>query len=174
MRITDKTFVAIDYCLTLDSGEEIDRSEAGSPLTFITGSGQIIPGLENGLMGMVAGESAKIMVEASDGYGPVQEEMFNDVPRDRFPDGETIEPGMSFQASGPHGPFMVVVKSVNDDDTVTVDLNHPLAGKRLHFDIKVAEVRMPSSEELSSAANDCSCGCGSESKDSCGPGCNCG
>lgn len=176
MQIDDKTYVAIDYRLTLASGEEVDSSPEGEPLGFITGSGQIIPGLEKALMGMRAGDRSTIVVEPEDGYGPVDEAMFEDIPRNQFPDDCEIEPGMTFHAQGPHGPFMLSVAKVNDNDTVTVDLNHPLAGQQLHFDVTVVEVRTPSAAELAEGAAGCGCGCGSNSGGGgdCGSGCACG
>lgn len=172
MKVAEKTFVAIEYCLTLDSGEEVDRSPEGDPLSFITGTGQIIPGLEKELMGMAAGESAKITVEPADGYGEVNDELFQEVPRSQFPADVEIETGMSFQAEGPQGPFMIVVKAVNDDN-VTVDLNHPMAGQKLHFDVKVMEVREPSEEETAQVAGGCGCA-STQPTEGCGSGCSCG
>lgn len=175
MNIADKLYVAIDYRLTLDSGEEIDKSPAGEPLGFITGSGQIIPGLENALMGMKVGDSSRIVVEAEDAYGAISEDLFQEIPMEQFPDDVKVEPGMTFEAEGPHGPVMISVTRVNAvDDTVIVDLNHPLAGKRLCFDVNVVEVREPSAEELSELADDCGCGCGSGDGGSCAPGGSCG
>ncbi len=186
MKITDNTFVAIDYCLTLDSGEEADRSQAGQPLTFITGTGQIITGLEKALFGMRAGDTAKVTVEAEDAYGQAREDLIHEVPRDQFPADTEIQPGMAFQAEGPQGPFMIVVKTVTDQ-TVTVDLNHPMAGQRLHFDVTVQEVREPSAADLAAMTDSgCGCGCGDDEeagcgcgtgdaaeKGSCGSGCGC-
>jgi FKBP-type peptidyl-prolyl cis-trans isomerase SlyD len=175
VNIADKLYVAIDYRLALDSGEEIDRSPSGDPLGFIAGSGQIIPGLENALMGMKVGDSSRIVVEPEDAYGAVSEDLFQDIPMEQFPDDGKVEPGMTFEAQGPHGPVMISVARVNAvDDTVTVDLNHPLAGKRLCFDVNVVEVREPSADELSELAADCGCGCGSHGEGSCEPGGGCG
>jgi FKBP-type peptidyl-prolyl cis-trans isomerase SlyD len=177
MDIADKMYVAIDYTLTLESGQEIDKSPAGQPLGFITGLGQIIPGLEKALMGKVAGHKAKIVVEPEDAYGPVKDNLFQDIPKNQFPTDVEITPGMAFEAQGPQGPFMITVAKVNDNDTVTVDLNHPMAGKQLHFDVNVIEVRQPTAEELAQASASISsgCGCGSGSEDmGCGSGCNCG
>ncbi|MCB2182318.1 MAG: peptidylprolyl isomerase [Desulfobulbaceae bacterium] len=185
MNIEDKLFVSIDYILTLESGEEVDRSPEGEPLGFIMGSGQMIPGLEKGLMGSAKGDRTKITVDPEDAYGTVREEMFQEIPRSQFPDDAKVEPGMTFQAHGPQGPIMINVMEVNDNDVVKVDLNHPLAGKKLFFDINVVDVRQPTSDELAqlSAAG---CGCGSEQQASCGcgtesqgggcgsGGCNCG
>lgn len=177
MKIADKTYVAMDYCLKLDSGEEADCSQEGQPLTFITGTGQIIPGLDNAISGMSAGESATVTVEPEDAYGPMQDDLLQTVPRSQFPADQDVQPGMAFQAQGPNGPFMIVVKTV-DDDNVTVDLNHPMAGQRLHFDVKIVEVREPSSEELAALASQaqggCGCGCGEPeekaAEGSCGSG----
>jgi FKBP-type peptidyl-prolyl cis-trans isomerase SlyD len=171
MKITGNMYVAIDYCLTLESGEEINRSPAGNPWAFIAGTGQIIPGLENKLKGMAAGDDAKITVEPEDAYGQIREDLFQVIPRDQIPADMKIEPGMTFQAQRPHGLVTFSVKSV-DDDTVTIDLNHPLSGKRLHFDVKVVEVREASAEELAAVSG--SCGCGSSSPTQCGSGCSCG
>ena len=171
MKIANNVYVALDYCLKLDSGEEVDRSPAGNPLAFITGNGQIIPGLENKLKGMEAGEDAKITLEPEEAYGQVRQDLFQEIPRDRMPPDMKIEPGMRFQAQRPEGLVMFSVKSV-DEDSVTVDLNHPLAGKRLHFDVKVIEVREPSDKELAALSR--SCGCGSSNPTDCCGGCSCG
>ena len=93
MKIADNQFVAIDYRLTLESGEEVDRSAEGSPLGFVTGTGSIIPGLENALAGKSAGESFRVTVEPESGYGPVQPELVQAIPRDRFPSDIEIAPG---------------------------------------------------------------------------------
>jgi FKBP-type peptidyl-prolyl cis-trans isomerase SlyD len=180
MNIADKMYVAIDYTLTLDSGQEIDKSPAGQPLGFIAGTGQIIPGLEKALMGRAAGDNAKLVIAPEDAYGPVKNDLFQDIPKSQFPSDVEITPGMAFEAQGPHGPFMITVAKVNDNDTITVDLNHPMAGKELHFDVNVVEVRDPTADELAQAAasfsSGCGCGCGSDDADAdaCGSGCNCG
>lgn len=171
MKIAKNLFVAIEYCLSLDSGEEVDRSRTGNPLNFITGTGQIISGLEKEIMGMEAGDSANITVEPDDAYGPAREDLLHEIPRSQFPPDVDIKSGLKLQAQSPNGPIMILVKTV-EDDTVTVDLNHPLAGQRLHFDVKIVEVREPSAQELSTEAGACSCG--TESPDNCGPGCSCG
>ena len=176
MNIGEKTFVSIDYKLSLDSGEEVDSSPEGKPLNFVTGTGRILPGLENALVGKVAGDSASITLEPEKGYGPVNKDLMQDIPKDQFPDKVEIKEGMAFKAQGPHGPVMITVNSVNDDDTVTIDLNHPMAGKRLHFEVKVVEVREPLEEELAqlAAQTQASCGCASEGKSSCDPSaCSC-
>ena len=147
MKVEDQVYVSIDYTLTLDSGEVVDQSKAGDPLGFIFGAGQVIGGLEKGLLGMEVGQAAKITVEPEDGYGQPEPNMLRDIPRENFPGDVALEPGMGFTARGPHGPVSFRVNSVTDD-VVVADFNHPLAGQRLHFDVKVAEVREPRAEEL--------------------------
>lgn len=177
MLINEKSYVAIDYRLSLASGKEIDRSPEGRPYGFITGAGQVIPGLEKGLMGRTAGDRAEIVVEPEDAYGEVNEDLFQDIPRSQFPDDCEIEPGMRFHADGPHGPVLLTVKDVSDPESVIVDLNHPLAGLQLHFDVTVVEVREPSADELASLRQPsagCGCSCGTSDQSDCGSGCNCG
>jgi len=112
MNIADKLHVAFDYKLTLDSGKEIDSSPEGQPLGFVTGSGQIIPGLEKAMMGMAVGDSLKISVESGDAYGQVNPELFKDVPRNQFPADIELQPGMTFQSQGPQGPITINIKEI--------------------------------------------------------------
>ena len=156
MKIQDQTFVAIEYTLTLDSDEVVDKSEPGKPFGFVFGAGLVIPGLEKGLEGMEEGQTAKLTVEAEDGYGQPREELFRELPREHFPADADIEPDMIFEADGPHGPVRFRVESVSDD-VVVANLNHPLAGERLHFDLKVTEVREPTPEELDKVRELCAC-----------------
>jgi FKBP-type peptidyl-prolyl cis-trans isomerase SlyD len=156
MKIQDLAYVAIEYTLTVDSEEVVDQSQPGKPFGFIFGSGLVIPGLEKGLEGMEQGQSAKFSVEAEEGYGQARQELFREIPREQFPGDAEIEPNMIFEADGPHGPVRFRVKSVNDD-VVVADLNHPLAGERLHFDVKVAEVREARAEELEALKQDADC-----------------
>jgi len=166
VKIADKTFVAIDYSLKLDSGEEIDKSEPGTPLGFVYSSGQVIPGLEKELLGKETGFETEFTVEAEDGYGLPRKELIRDIPRDRLPQGVELKAGMAFQAEGPQGAIPFTLKEIKDD-TVIIDMNHPLCGERLHFKVKVIEVRQATEEEIS-----CSQGCGPECCDSCGETCH--
>ncbi|NLA76052.1 MAG: peptidylprolyl isomerase [Deltaproteobacteria bacterium] len=162
MKIKDKVFVAFDYRLTLDSGEEVDKSQAGKPLCFISGAGQLIPGLEKEMMGMAAGDRAKISVEPENAYGLINSELYQEIRRDQFPSDLEITAGMTFKSHGPQGPMIIKVKEIKNSDTVVIDLNHPLAGKRLHFDINITEVRALTSEEAEGLQSSCGSGCGSE------------
>jgi FKBP-type peptidyl-prolyl cis-trans isomerase SlyD len=170
MNIKENVFVSFDYKLTLDSGEEVDKSPSGEPLGFITGSGQIIPGLEKEMMGMSAGDSVNISVEPEEAYGMVNPELFQEVKREQFPADMEIKPGMTFQSQGPHGPMIINVSEIKDEDTVIIDLNHPLAGKRLNFDINITEVRDLTPVEAASLSSGCGCGCESEEDAGCGSG----
>lgn len=175
MLINEKSYVAIDYRLSLASGKEIDSSPEGEPFGFITGAGQVIPGLEKGLMGKTTGDRAEIVIEPEDAYGEINENLIQDIPRNQFPEDCEIEAGMRFHADGPHGPVMLTVKDVSDPESVTVDLNHPLAGLQLRFDVTVVEVREPSAEELAAVQqHSAGCGCGTQGRSDCGSGCNCG
>ncbi|GAB6062158.1 FKBP-type peptidyl-prolyl cis-trans isomerase [Deferrisoma palaeochoriense] len=156
MKAEENLYVAIDYTLTLDSGEVVDKSEPGEPLGFIFGKNQIIPGLERELRGMEEGQTKKVTVEPEDAYGLPSQDLLREIPRENFPADMEIEPGMGFEARGPHGPVVFRVNEVRDD-VVVADFNHPLAGERLHFEVTVAEVRKPRPEEMAAMfqASDC-------------------
>jgi FKBP-type peptidyl-prolyl cis-trans isomerase SlyD len=174
MKIGDNSVVSLDYVLTLDSGEEVDRSESGDPLVFLFGAGRIITGLEQALEGKETGFSGRIVVEPEEGYGTHREELLRTVPRHMFPEKVDLAPGTAFEAEGPHGAMRFIVRSV-EDELVTVDLNHPLAGQRLTFEVTVAGVREATPQDWEDLASD-SCGCGCEGEDEsagCGGG-SCG
>jgi FKBP-type peptidyl-prolyl cis-trans isomerase SlyD len=148
MKVVKGSVVGLDYTLHLGDGEIIDRSAPSQPLSYIHGEGQIVPGLEQALEGLATGDSRKVVVPPEDGYGPHDPRGMQEVPRDAFPAGMEPEIGMQFTARGPQGeavPF--TVKSVSQE-TVVVDLNHPLAGATLHFDVTVRDVRAATAEEL--------------------------
>jgi len=161
MKVQENTLVSVEYTLTNDAGEVVDSTSAGEPLSFIYGKGQLIPGFESAIAGKEAGERVEFSLEPADGYGEVREELRSELPRNNFPDGMDVQPGMVLQAMGPMGPMRFRVLEVNDE-VVVADFNHPLAGVRLHFDVKIAEVREPTQEEidaLSCGEHECShCG----------------
>jgi FKBP-type peptidyl-prolyl cis-trans isomerase SlyD len=182
MELDGKKVVTLDYRLSLDSGEEVDRSPEGRPLRFITGAGMIIPGLEKGLSGVDAGFKGRISVAPAEAYGDVDPALVQKVPRAQFPPEMELAPGKMFHAEGPRGLVNITVTGVTEGE-VTIDLNHPLAGKRLNFDVSILEVRDPEAEELrilSGAGCGCGSSCGSAEEggscgaDSCGStGCGC-
>lgn len=148
MQIAKNSVVSIDYTLTDDAGTVLDSSKGQAPLAYIQGAGNIIPGLEEALEGKQAGEQLKVSVPPEKGYGPRNEAMTQKVPRNMFDTQQEIKPGMRFHAESEHGTHTVTVTAV-DEEQVTVDGNHPLAGKTLNFDVSIVEVREATKDELS-------------------------
>jgi len=147
MQIADSTVVHFHYTLTSPKGDVIDASPSGEPLAYLHGAGNIVPGLERALEGRSAGDRLDVVVSPEDGYGPRDPELVHAVPRGAFVGVEQIQPGMQFQTQGAHGAMVVTVTAV-DEQTVTVDGNHPLAGEPLHFAVEIADVRAATAEEL--------------------------
>lgn len=176
MTISKDKMVSIEYTLKNSAGEIIDSSQDAGPLDYIHGRGDLIAGLEAALEGKVAGDAFAVEIEAADAYGERNEEAVFDVPKSQF-DGADIEVGMQFEASSPEGSHIVTVVKITDEN-VTVDANHPLAGEKLFFDIKVVEVREATAEELAGGGCGCGCGCGDdddyydEGGGGCGGGCS--
>lgn len=149
MQIEPKKAVYIDYTLTNDAGDVLDSSEGQAPLAYLHGFNNIIPGLESALEGKKVGDELDVQVEAKDAYGDYSIELVQIVPRSAFQGVDKIEPGMQFHASAPDGGVQVVVVREVDDENVTVDGNHPLAGQRLNFKVTVKDIREATEEELS-------------------------
>lgn len=147
LMIGKNSVVAINYTLTNDAGEVMDSSEGREPLTYLHGANNLIPGLENELEGKTSGASFKVSIAAADGYGESDPSMIQTVPREMFRGVENIEVGMGFTAQGPQGQQHIVVTAVNGDE-ITVDGNHPMAGKTLHFAVEVISVREATAEEI--------------------------
>ena len=172
MQITKDTVVSIHYTLTDDDGQLIDSSKnSGEPLTFLYGNGYLLPALEKQMEGKSEGESFSTVLEAKDGYGEFNEKLIIDIPREQFSGIDNIEPGMMFQAMTQAGPQIVRVVKVQEN-TITIDGNHELAGKRLHFEIEILDVHTPSEEELKQYTQG-GCGCGGNCGGDCGGDCNC-
>jgi FKBP-type peptidyl-prolyl cis-trans isomerase SlyD len=146
MQIADGMVVAMDYTLTGEDGEVLDTSEDRGPLQFLHGAGNIIPGLERELVGLSAGDSKQVTVEAVDGYGERQESLVQAVPKQLMAGVENLAVGIQLRASTDGGEQTVTVTAI-DEDTVTVDGNHPMAGRRLSFAIDIVEVRAATAEE---------------------------
>lgn len=147
MQIAERSVASFHYTLTDDQGQVLDSSEGREPLTYLHGTGQIVPGLEKAMEGRQAGDQFKVDVAPEEGYGVHHAELMQEVPRDAFQGVDDIQPGMQFQGRGPQGVINVTVTKV-DADKVYIDGNHPLAGKALHFAIEVTEVRDASEEEI--------------------------
>ncbi len=148
MNISDKCVVAFHCKLTNTDGEQLDSSDGQDPLKYLHGASNIVPGLEKELEGKKAGDALKVEVQPDEGYGQVNPEMVQKVPRSAFEGAPEIKPGMQFQAQGPGGEAqLITVKEVSEEE-ITVDGNHPLAGQVLHFDVTIEDVSEASEEEL--------------------------
>jgi FKBP-type peptidyl-prolyl cis-trans isomerase SlyD len=147
MQISEGTVVSMDYALRDDEGSLLDQSQPDQPLAYLHGHKNIIPGLEAALEGKAVGDTVEVRVEPKEAYGEVNPALEQVVPKDRFQGIEDIQVGMQFQANTEQGPISVRVVNV-EDESVTVDGNHPLAGKHLNFNVTVKEVRAGTEEEI--------------------------
>lgn len=163
MLICDNQVVSIHYELkSVDNGEVLDSNLNATPLSFIVGKGQIIPGLEEKIKELKAGDNANIEVAAADAYGLYDENAVQTLPKEQFA-GLELQVGMTLYGQGEHGETVqVIVKNFNDEN-VEIDFNHPLAGKDLLFAINVVEVRDATEDELLNGyvGSHGGCGCGS-------------
>ncbi len=148
MQIAANKAVSIDYTLTNDAGEVIDSSAGGAPLVYLHGARNIIAGLEKALEGKQVGDELEVAVEPEEAYGEYSAELVAVLNRSMFEGVEELEVGMQFHASGPDGGMQIVTIRDLEGDDVTVDGNHPLAGQRLNFKVKVVAVREANAEEL--------------------------
>jgi FKBP-type peptidyl-prolyl cis-trans isomerase SlyD len=148
LKVNDGHVVSMDYTLHVD-GKVVDSSESSEPLQFIQGMGHIIPGLENELYDMKVGDNKQVVVSAKDGYGEVDTEAFMDVPRDAFPSDVPLEKGTELELREQSGhPMFARIETISEDN-IRLNMNHPLAGKELHFDVKIAGLRPATDEEVS-------------------------
>ncbi|WP_108127524.1 peptidylprolyl isomerase [Saccharospirillum mangrovi] len=147
MNIADQCVVSIHYEVKDEDGVVVDSSEGREPLVYLHGHHNIIPGLENALAGLAVGDDFNVTVAPEEAYGEHQDGLVQSVPKDAFQGVDKVEEGMVFTAQTESGPLQVTVTQVADD-LVTVDGNHPLAGKALSFKGSVTDVREASAEEL--------------------------
>jgi len=133
--------VKLEYTGTFDDGTVFDASEKhGKPLEFESGAGQIIKGLDSQVMGMKVNEEKQVRIEAKDAYGDVNPKLVQTIPRDKLPADMEVKEGLMLMLSNPEGhQFPATVKKVTDTE-VTLDMNHPLAGKDLNFKVKVISI----------------------------------
>ena len=132
--------VRIHYTGTLDDGTQFDSSAGRDPLEFAVGSGQVIPGFDKAVDGMAVGESKSVKIDPEDAYGERHEQLVQEVPKSSLPEDIDPEVGMRLQASTPNGQVMQLVVTDVREEAITVDGNHPLAGKALNFDIELVEI----------------------------------
>lgn len=132
--------VRIHYTGTLEDGSRFDSSEGRDPLEFTLGSGQVIPGFDKAVEGMQVGEKKSVNLAPEDAYGPRQDQMVQDVPKSALPDDLEPKVGMALQAQNTEGRRLDLTVTAVGDESITVDGNHPLAGKDLNFDIELVQI----------------------------------
>lgn len=147
LMIGKNSVVSIHYTLKDDDGQVMDSSSGGEPLAYLHGANNLIPGLEKQLNGKTTGQSFTASIPPAEAYGETNPELIQTIDREMFQGVDVIEPGMAFTAQGEHGQQQIMVTAV-DGDQITVDANHPMAGKTLHFDVEVMDVRAATEQEL--------------------------
>ena len=168
MAIVENQVVSIEYEVK-DGETVVDSNVGGAPLVFIYGKGQIIPGLEAGIVDMAMGEKGDVLVQPADAYGEYNDDAQQTVPKEQFA-GIELEIGQTLYGQGEDGgTVQVTVKEIAGDD-VTVDFNHPLAGKTLMFSVTVNSVREATADEILSGVPAENAPAEGES---CGTGCGC-
>lgn len=145
--VADDVVVSMAYKLTVD-GEVLDEAGAEDALQFLQGHRNIIPGLENQIAGMKVGEEKSVVVPPETGYGEVDKDAIDEIPSSEFPEDVTPEVGMELEIKDKDGNEMYGRVLSIQGDTVTMDFNHPLAGKELRFEIKIVDLRAATGEEM--------------------------
>jgi FKBP-type peptidyl-prolyl cis-trans isomerase SlyD len=146
MEATYGAVVTLNYTLSLDDGEVLGTHD--DHVEYLHGYYNIVPGLEKALEGTQPGDRRSVVLEPADAYGEHVADRVITVPISSMPEGLELEPGVTVTAGTPQGPVDLTISQVNDDDVV-LDANHPLAGKRLHFEVEVLDVRNAARHELS-------------------------
>jgi len=152
--VEDNVVVTMNYSLSID-GEVVDSSEGedADPIIFLQGAGQIIPGLEKSIYGLKVGDKKSVTVDSKDGYGEIDPESIVEVPKDEFPEDFPLELGVEITVNADDEDeegdeeMEATIVAVNES-TVTLDFNHPLAGKTLTFDVHIIDIREATSEEI--------------------------
>ena len=139
MTIENGMHVSLEYTLKLDDETVVDSNVGEPPWTYTQGAGEMIPGVEKGVVGMKVGETKDITVSPEDGFGEVFPEAIREVPKGEIPEG-AMQLGAELQGQGPSGEVIRARVTEIRDETVMVDFNHPLAGQTLHFSVKVVDV----------------------------------
>lgn len=147
MQITTNAVVSIHYTLTDKSGEIIDTSDGREPLAYLHGRGNLIPGLEKELEGKEKGNKLSVTVPPEEAYGMRDESLIREVSREAFKDIEDLQPGMQFQSQSERGVEVFTITKI-ENDKITIDGNHSLAGETLSFDVEIKDVRPATKEEV--------------------------
>ncbi len=151
--------IAVDYTGKIENGEVFDTSEGKAPLSFTVGSGMLIKGFDDAVIGMKKGDSKTVIIPPEEGYGPLHDDAFIEIPRDQIPEEIPLAEGQELQLQDPQGrPVPARVTEISDDK-VKMDINHFLAGKTLVFDIAIAETGLEPPKDCGSDSGDCGSGC---------------
>ena len=145
--VVDKKIVQMNYKGTLADGTVFGQSEPDKPMEFMIGAGKMIPALEKGIMGLKVGAKKKIELKAADAYGEYDKNAVQEVPKEQFPKELKLTVGQFYRVQSPQGPLTVTIIAIKDK-TVSVDFNHPLAGKDLTFEIEIVKIRDATKAEL--------------------------
>jgi len=149
MKVENGKVVTMHYTLKNDAGEVVDSSEGKEPLPFLQGHGNIIPGLETALEGSSVGDKLDVTVEPEEAYGLRIQDAIQQIPSSALQGVDNVTVGMQLESQDEQGnPFFVVVTKI-EEETITVDANHPLAGETLHFSVSIESIRDAQEEELS-------------------------
>lgn len=144
--VAEGKLVSLEYTLTLDDQTVVDSNVGDKPLTYTHGSHQIVPGLEKALDGMAVGDTKQVTVAPADGYGETDPKALQEVQKQLIPP-DALKVGTRLQGKTPSGQMVYPRVAEIKDDTVVLDFNHPLAGKTLHFDVKVLNVQQAQTEQ---------------------------
>jgi len=140
MKVAEKNNISVHYTGKLKDGEVFDSSEGREPLKFIVGDGNMIPGFEKGVLGMQINEKKTIEIPFDQAYGDIRKDLFHEVSNENLPQDLKPEIGMQLQSKSQDGSVLNVTIIKVNENSVTIDANHPLAGKDLYFDIEVVEI----------------------------------
>jgi FKBP-type peptidyl-prolyl cis-trans isomerase SlyD len=148
MRVKPGRVVLLDYLVKVDTGKVVEASSSKGPVEYLHGAGQILPALERALEGLREGEQASFSIEPADAYGERKEDNVVSLPRGLFPAELELEEGLCLYARASGGEsYPITIKAVRSE-MVMVDLNHPLAGERLYFEVKICGVRPAGNQEI--------------------------
>jgi FKBP-type peptidyl-prolyl cis-trans isomerase SlyD len=147
MRVKLGRVISMDYVVRVDTGKVVETSSGRSPIEYLHGSGQILPALERALEGLREGDQASFSIPCEDAYGARKEDNVVSLPRNLFPSEVKLEKGLCLYARASGQSYPITVREVRED-MVVVDLNHPLAGERLFFDVNIRGVRPAGNAEI--------------------------
>ena len=149
MKVGKDKVVLMHYTLKNDAGDVIDSSDGADPLPFLQGHGNIIPGLESALEGSKVGDKLEVSIKPEEGYGVRMKDAIQEIPSSALKGVDEVKVGMQLQSQDKDGNAFLVNVIKIEDDKITVDANHPLAGQTLHFSVSIESIRKAEDEELS-------------------------